>query len=322
MFFLYYPGFMQVSGRPDFDSDRPKKCPVNDRAVINYNRKALSPIHDFYFDSMSVNHYENFPVASLLLPRRLRPAVRAIYHFARSADDIADEGNADIAERLAGLAHYRQGLDRIEQGLPADEPLFAALQAAVSEHSLSVAPLRDLLSAFEQDVCTTRYADFAGVLDYCARSANPVGRLMLALYGRLEPRLVQQSDAICTALQLTNFLQDVAIDLQKNRIYLPQEDLQRFDVREQQLFDGRLDSGWRALMQFEIARTRSMMLAGAPLAIQLPGRIGWELRLVVQGGLRILERIETAGYDVFRHRPALRKKDWGTMFWRALRMPA
>ena len=167
---------------------------------------------------MSVEHYENFPVASVLLPSRLRPAVEAIYKFARQADDIADEGDAPASERLTALAGFRAGLDRIEEGLPPLTPMFGALQSALRDHSLALEPLRDLLSAFEQDVVTTRYADQESVLDYCRRSANPVGRLMLALYGQQAPDQLRQSDAICTALQLINFLQDVAIDIKKDRI--------------------------------------------------------------------------------------------------------
>lgn len=269
---------------------------------------------------MSVEHYENFPVASALLPSRLRPAVEAIYNFARSADDVADEGDASPAERLAGLARYREGLDRMEQGLPPASPMFAALQNAVLEHSLALQPLRDLLSAFEQDVVTTRYPDHGTVLDYCRRSANPVGRLMLALYAQQDEESLRQSDAICSALQLINFLQDVAIDLRKQRIYLPQEDLQRFGVTQQQMADGQVDQRWRALMRFEVERSRALMLAGAPLAKRLPGRIGWELRLVVQGGLRILERIEAVGFDVFKQRPTLGKSDWAVLLFRAFRM--
>ncbi len=267
---------------------------------------------------MSVEHYENFPVASVLLPSRLRPAVEAIYKFARQADDIADEGDAPASERLTALAGFRAGLDRIEEGLPPLTPMFGALQSALRDHSLALEPLRDLLSAFEQDVVTTRYADQESVLDYCRRSANPVGRLMLALYGQQAPDQLRQSDAICTALQLINFLQDVAIDIKKDRIYLPLEDLLRFGVSEQQIAQGRVDDAWRTLMRFEVERARSLITSGAPLATTLPGRIGWELRLVVQGGLRILERLQAAGFDVFSSRPTLGKADWSVMIYRAI----
>jgi squalene synthase HpnC len=269
---------------------------------------------------MPVDHYENFPVASVLLPRRLRPAVEAIYAFARSADDLADEGDAAPAERLAALAAYEQALGRIERGQALSDPMFMRLAAVVAQYRLPLQPLRDLLSAFRQDVVTTRYPDFAALLDYCRRSADPVGRLVLALYGETAAPNLRQSDAICSALQLINFWQDVAIDIGKGRIYLPLEDLARFGVSEADIVAGSAGAPWRALMAFEVARARALMQSGAPLALRLPGRVGWELRLVVQGGLRILERIERADYDVFRHRPALGPGDWLAVGWRALRM--
>jgi squalene synthase HpnC len=269
---------------------------------------------------MPVEHYENFPVASFLLPRRLVPAVEAIYAFARSADDIADEGDAAPAERLALLAAYDAKLDAIERGEPAQDPMFARLADALRRHDLPLRPLRDLLSAFRQDVVTTRYHDYAALLDYCRRSANPVGRLMLGLYGTVDESSLRESDAVCTALQLINFWQDVAIDIDKGRIYLPLEDLARFKVSEEQIAEGRVDPAWRALLRFEVERARALMLEGAPLATRLPGRIGWELRLVVQGGLRILEAIERVEYDVFRCRPQLKRLDWAVLLWRAIRM--
>jgi squalene synthase HpnC len=269
---------------------------------------------------MSVDHYENFPVASILLPRRLRPAVEAIYAFARSADDLADEGDASPGQRLAALTAYDQALDAIERGEATADPMFARLAQVVAEYRLPLQLLRDLLSAFRQDVVTTRYPDFATLLDYCRRSANPVGRLVLALYGASVDANLRDSDAICSALQLINFLQDVAIDIRKGRIYLPLEDLARFGVSEANIEAGKADQPWRALMTFEAGRARALILDGAPLALRLPGRVGWELRLVVQGGLRILELIERADYDVFRRRPTLGPRDWLAVGWRALRM--
>jgi len=269
---------------------------------------------------MSVDHYENFPVASLLLPARLRPAVATLYAFARSADDLADEGDASPEQRLQALQEYAQELDRIEAGETPQSALFQRLQAVIEQERLPLQPLRDLLSAFRQDVVTTRYADFATLLDYCRRSANPVGRLLLHLYRQDGPVDIQDSDAICTALQLINFWQDVAIDWQKGRIYLPQEDMQGFGVSADDLAGARMSSAWRELMRFEVARARALMLSGAPLALRLPGRIGWELRLVVQGGLRILDKIEACDFDVFRQRPVIGKADWPAIGWRALRM--
>lgn len=278
----------------------------------------LAPLHQ--------THYENFPVASLLLPRPLRDAVATVYAFARSADDFADEGTADAASRLAALADYDRQLHRIAAGAAPEQPLFARLDALVRRGALPLQPLHDLLSAFSQDVTTHRYADFTSLLDYCRRSANPVGRLMLALYavpfGAEEALRLRQSDQICTALQLINFWQDVAIDLDKDRIYLPLEDLQRHGVSLAALQSRQPGAAWQSLLAFEVERARAMMQAGAPLALALPGRIGFELRLVVQGGLRILDKIEAVDYDVFRRRPVLRAADWPVLLWRALRMRA
>ncbi|OBV37833.1 squalene synthase HpnC [Janthinobacterium psychrotolerans] len=269
---------------------------------------------------MPVDHYENFPVASVLMPRRLVPAVEAIYAFARSADDLADEGDATPAERLAALQSYESALDRIAAHEPETDPMFVRLAATIAKFELPMQPFYDLLSAFKQDVRTTRYATHVDVLDYCARSANPVGLLMLSLYKAADEANVRDSNAICSALQLINFLQDVAIDRQKERIYLPMEDLNRFAVSPAAFERPEAHGKWSALMRFEVARTRALMLSGAPLALRLRGRIGWELRLVVQGGLRILEMIEAVNYDVFRRRPKLSRRDWLIILWRALRM--
>jgi phytoene synthase len=266
---------------------------------------------------MSVDHYENFPVASVLMPARLRRPVTVIYAFARSADDFADEGDVPPAQRLAALDAYRAELDRLERGEAPQLPLFERLRSVVEEWRLPLQPFRDLLDAFSQDVVKTRYADFAEVMDYCRRSAAPVGRLLLHLYGKAAPPNVGHSDAICSALQLINFWQDVAIDWRKDRVYLPQDDLARFGIDEAQIASGRVDDAWRRLMAFEVERARTMLLSGAPLTRALPGRIGWELRMVVQGGLRILEGIERAGGDVFRRRPVLGALDWPLMLARA-----
>jgi len=274
---------------------------------------------------MAVDHYENFPVASLLLPRHLRPAVKAIYRYARTADDIADEGDASDAQRLASLGALRAELHRIgaEPGAPAQPapelaPIFEPLAATIARHQLPITPFFDLLSAFEQDVQVKRYADYPALLDYCARSANPVGRLMLALYGASTPENLRDADAICTGLQLVNFWQDVRVDWRKQRIYLPQDELRAHGVSEHDLATCRLTPQWRALMAFQVERTRALLHSGAALPRRLPGRIGLELRLVVQGGLRILQRIEQARYDVFMNRPSLGARDWSIMLWRAL----
>lgn len=287
---------------------------------------------------MPVDHYENFPVASLLLPAPLRPPVAVLYRFARNADDFADEGERSPAERLALLEGYRQQLLRLApapdaqleganqaEAFTTDRALFTALGQIVEQHQLPLQALHDLLDAFSQDVTTARYPDFPTLLHYCQRSAAPVGRLMLQLFQHtgigVDDRSLQRSDDICCALQLINFWQDIASDLQQsNRIYLPQDDLQRFGVSEAQLRAGNCSGGFRALMAFQVERSRQIMLAGAPLAPSLPGRIGLEIRSVVQGGLRILEKIEQVDYDVFRQRPVLSALDWPLLLWRALRM--
>jgi squalene synthase HpnC len=266
---------------------------------------------------MSVDHYENFPVASVLVPRQWREAIEAIYRFARTADDIADEGIASDAQRLAELAALNRELDAIESNAPTQWP---ALAAAVQQHGLPIEALRDLLSAFSQDVQVKRYADEAALLDYCRRSANPIGRLLLALYRRTDASSLAQSDAICTALQLINFWQDVAIDWRKDRVYIPQSALLRFGVHEAQISEQRVDAAWTALLQALTSNASAMLKSGAPLARTLGGRVGFELRLVVQGGLRIAERIERVDGDVFRARPTLGKFDWALMLFRALRM--
>lgn len=274
---------------------------------------------------MPVDHYENFPVASWLLPRRLRPPVEAIYAFARGADDIADEGEASDAERLVGLKRYAAALDAIEarnapltgfdemrQHLPGE---FMPIGQAVAQYNLPLDLLRDLIDAFSQDVVKKRYADFAELMDYSRRSANPIGRLLLHLFkvtgsevgGRRSEEL---SDNICSALQIINFWQDVEVDWRKGRVYIPQEDLRRFGVDESQIAQARVDERWTQLMAFECDRARKMLASGAPLGRTLPGRVGLEIRATVAGGAAILDKIDAAAGDVFRHRPVLNALDW------------
>ena len=272
---------------------------------------------------MSVGHYENFPVASLLLPRALRGAVQTLYAFARTADDLADEGTAPPAERLAALNRLQAHVDAIaaDTPLPQDEftPLAVRLRDVIRQHDLPVRACTDLLTAFRQDVTTTRYASFPDLRDYCRHSADPVGRLLLALYRAGDaPQLLAESDHICTALQLINFCQDVAIDLQKGRIYIPQDEMAQHGVSESDLAAARATEPFQRLLAAQLARAETMMRTGAPLARALPGRIGWELRLIVQGGLTIIERIRAADYDIFQHRPTLRPRDWAQMCARAV----
>lgn len=267
---------------------------------------------------MSVGHYENFPVASILLPARLRQPVGVVYRFARTADDFADEGNLAPAERLARLEEYRDQLRRLELNQPPQTPLFDALDGVIRAYKLPLQPFFDLLDAFSQDVTKSRYADFAEVMEYCRRSADPVGRLMLHLYGTARDENLSQSDAICSALQLVNFWQDIAVDFRKNRIYLPQDEMARFGITESQIAAADAGGRWPELMRFQTARARAMLESGAPLARRLPGRIGLELRMIAQGGLRILEKLDAVRGDVYRHRPVLRAYDWPLMMLHAL----
>ncbi|MDO9438060.1 squalene synthase HpnC [Hydrogenophaga sp.] len=278
----------------------------------------------------AVDHYENFPVASWLCPPALRPAVAAIYHFARTADDIADEGDASAARRLADLADYREELRCCLAGADAPAPrwpaIFGLLSAAVRRHGLLGQLLHDLISAFEQDVRHTanghRYADTAELLAYCRLSANPVGRLLLHLYGVRDAAALQHSDQICSALQLINFWQDISVDLPRNRCYLPADTLLRHGVRVAD-FDANNEhkSAEMAATVAELcADARSLMRQGAPLVHRVPGRAGWELRLVVQGGLRILDRIAAQGHRSWQTRVKLHKSDAPLLAWRALWM--
>jgi squalene synthase HpnC len=272
---------------------------------------------------VSVDHYENFPVASLLCPARLRPAVAAIYWFARTADDIADEGEATSDQRLADLADYRTQLDAALAGsAPSGRwpAVFGPLARTIAAFALPPGLLLDLLSAFEQDVVKHDYTDRADLLDYCRRSANPVGRLLLHLYGVQDDASRVQSDAICTALQLINFWQDLSIDTARGRLYVPQSDRARRGVSSQALFDRIDNAASRSLVADLVDWSRSLMHCGAALVHTIPGRGGWELRLVVQGGLRILDKIERMEFASIAVRPRLRWFDTPLVLWRAICM--
>lgn len=264
-------------------------------------------------------HYENFPVASILLPMRLRRPIGLIYAFARNADDFADEGDLPPSERLALLDGYKRQLDQISTGKTSDDPLFVAIAAIIQEHALPIQLFYDLLDAFSQDVVKTRYENLGEVMDYCRRSANPVGRLLLHLYRETDERNLAYSDAICSALQIINFLQDIAIDYRKNRIYIPQDELRRFGVSEQQIAKGDTSGMWWPLMQFQIERTRKLLQAGAPLGLVLKGRIGLEMRSIIAGGETILRKLHRSHGDMFNHRPVLKPWDWAYMMYRAVR---
>ncbi|WP_322999527.1 squalene synthase HpnC [Castellaniella sp.] len=283
---------------------------------------------------MAVDHYENFPVASILLPARLRPAVRNLYAFARGADDLADEGDAEPAARQAALESWRSAIRdlgahraiRTPLSTP-DRILFERLGQTITEHQLPIQPFLDLLSAFLQDLTVTTYADERALMDYCRRSANPVGRLMLHLFGATTAQDLEQSDAICTGLQRVNFCQDVAVDQTKGRCYIPLDCLARHEVTLPALADlcrsrpSQAPAAWRAVAQEQIEQARRLLMAGSPLAWRLPGRFGWELRLVVHGGLRILEKLESGGDNPYANRPILTRRDGFLLCWRAFCRP-
>lgn len=263
---------------------------------------------------MPVDHYENFPVASVLLPKRLRKPVAAIYHFARAADDIADEGNLSDKERLNQLDAFHAELDRIATDEIPEMPLFQNLAAEIKQHALPLQPFYDLLDAFSQDVVRKRYENYAELLDYCRRSANPVGNLLLHLYGEATEVNTAYSDAICTSLQLINFWQDVKKDYAISRIYLPLDEMLQFGVTETQIAERIVDENFRKLMRFQTERARALMLQGAPLGSILKGRIGLEMRMIIAGGMRILDKLKAADYDMYHCRPVLRPFDWVIMF--------
>ncbi len=264
------------------------------------------------------SHYENFPVASWLLPAHLRDPVTAIYAFARSADDIADEGTDTDALRLEKLAHMTSALDSTMRGVPPDEPLYQALADTIKRHALPPGPLYDLLHAFRNDVTTNRYSTYAEVMDYCRYSANPVGRLLLHLAGQASEARLGLSDAICSALQWINFLQDIKQDYRENnRIYLPADDMQRFGVSEEDIDVQRNLPRVRELLLFQIGRTTELLHSGSALGGQLSGRFGLEIRVVIRAAARMLHKLSTQA-DVFG-RPRLGILDRAGITWAALR---
>jgi phytoene synthase len=259
-------------------------------------------------------HYENFPTASLLVPRDKRDALAAVYAFARYADDLADEPG--VAHRLEQLAEWRQKLRDCFAGR-ADHPVFMALRDAAERWQLSEVHFHNLLCAFEQDVTVNRHKTFDSLLAYCTCSANPVGRLVLELFGHREARLFGLSDAICTALQLTNFWQDIALDLARDRIYLPLEDMARFGYSLEDLAARRTGDAWRQLMALEAKRTWEFFEKGKPLTEWVEPKLRRQLRLTWLGGTTILQKIEAAGYDVYGRRPTLGKRDFLRLLWKS-----
>lgn len=295
---------------------------------------------------MPVDHYENFPVASFALPRRLRVPIEAIYRFARAADDVADEGTASAAKRLEELAGFEAALDSIERHETPPGKIVSDLASVIWSHALPVQAFRDLLSAFRQDVVKSRYADFGEVMAYCRRSANPVGRLLMHLFRDNDPRHLAYADGLCSSLQLVNFLQDIAVDFANGRVYLPQDELAKAGLsdallgalmnrtapvpeavamRASRLGDIPVitvqsdpNARWRSFMLGQIERTRRMLQASAPLGLVLKGRIGFETRMIIAGGERILRKLYADPMAPLTRRVTLNAWDWLVMLWRAL----
>ncbi len=272
--------------------------------------------------SLASRHYENFPVASVFLPRHLRAPITLIYSFARQADDFADEGDLSIEERLALLDEFRQQLDLLQAYIKPKCEFFLVLGEMIRSKKLPLSPFYDLLNAFSQDVVKTRYANYDEVLAYCAQSANPIGRLLLHLYGQASPENIKLSDHLCSALQLINFLQDIADDFKKNadkqRIYLCQDEMAKFGVTEQMIADQVVNANWQQLMRFNLDRTSKLLQAGKPLGRILKGRIGFEMRMIIAGGERIICKLNQVNGDIYHHRPTLQPLDWLRIFFKAL----
>ena len=263
-------------------------------------------------EKLAREHYENFPVASRILPKRIRPHVAAVYAFARCADDFADEASFEGQDRLALIEDWRQRLRRCAGG-PAEDPIFLALGHTIRAHRLPLSLFEDLLTAFTMDVTVCSYESFEELRGYCRFSANPVGRLVLLLSGCEEEEAHELSDSICTALQLTNFWQDVAVDLEKGRCYIPREDMRAFGVSDADLRAGMMTPSLSRMMAFETERTRRLFDHGAGLIPRLRGRLRAEIRLVLAGGRRILDKIDAVEGDVFSRRPSLGVADWGML---------
>lgn len=264
-------------------------------------------------------HYENFPVASILLPKAMRLPVAAIYAFARTADDWADEGDLSNDERLEALDGMAQDIMDTYEGQPPNDPIYLALADTMQRFDLPVSLFHDLISAFKQDVVQKRFADFGELMNYCRHSANPIGRLMLHLYGLTDRKSLGHSDAVCSALQLINFYQDLAQDYQElGRIYLPEDEMAASHVTEDHFRQQRSDGPMMMLMRMQYQRANKLLNAGAPLGKRLKGRFGLEIRLIIAAASRVLQRLDQQQHDLFS-RPRLKPTDWIWIVWTALR---
>lgn len=272
--------------------------------------------------ALSQQHYENFPVASIVLPKHLREPIALIYTFARQADDFADEGQHKPEWRLASLRGFKDELGLIQNNTKTKSPFFTELGKMIRKYNLPIEPFYDLLDAFSQDVTKERYANFYEVLDYSRRSANPIGTLLLHLFGKATPENIVYSNKICTALQLINFYQDVSIDFEnefhKSRVYLCQDEMQQFNVTEAQIASKHVNRHWEIFMLFNIERAEAMLHEGKPLGNVLLGRIGLEMRLIISGGERVVYKLKKVRGDIFRHRPTLQAWDWPVILLNAL----
>lgn len=274
------------------------------------------------YTALARQHYENFPVGSIALPKHLRHPVALIYNFARQADDFADEGNYKPEHRLAMLEGYKKQLDLIQAGEKSNSNFFVEFGKMIHKHELPIQPFYDLLSAFSQDITKTQYENFDEVLDYCDRSANPIGVLLLHLFDKATPENLVYSNNVCTALQLINFYQDVAVDFDstfhEKRIYLCQDEMEKYNVTEAQIASQHVNLHWENLMLFNIERAEVMLKAGKPLGNILPGRMGLEMRLIIAGGEQIIYKLKKVRGDIFRHRPTLKAWDWPLILLKTL----
>lgn len=293
----------------------------NSQSALNQASIALQSL------KQAASHYENFPVASIFLPKQLRNPIALIYSFARQADDFADEGDLTQEQRLNLLNNFRDELDLVQAYIKPKTEFFAALAQMIKARKLPLTPFYDLLDAFSQDVIKTRYQHYREVLNYCQRSANPIGRLLLHLYQASTSKNIELSDNICSALQIINFLQDIAIDFKKNdgkqRIYMCQDELAKFGITELQIqayveAAQPIDSRWQHFMQFNLQRVNALLRAGKPLGRILKGRIGFEMRMIIAGGERIIAKISKVDGDIFNHRPELNHWDWLLILLKAL----
>ncbi len=271
-----------------------------------------------YCRKLALSHYENFPVASHFLPKKLRPHVAAVYAFSRIADDFADEDQFE-GVRMARLKEWEHRLKLVEEGVPTTHPVFMALADTLTQCKIPMSLFSDLLTAFKMDVIVSRYQTFDQLLNYCRYSANPVGRIVLHIMGYPAPKFLEESDFICTALQLANFWQDVAVDLDKKRIYLPREDMFRFGYDEESLKNKLYDDRFRRLVLFQVDRTADLFERGKELCGKVPGRLGLELRMTWLGGMEILHKIRKMDGNVLHARPSLKKRDFVRIFFGALK---